>query len=60
MRVAITGTHGIGKTTLIEDFVDQHRNYEGAQARLELEVPLCEVIAASYPPKNVWVKRMSV
>ncbi|KZL11540.1 AAA family ATPase [Pseudovibrio sp. Ad26] len=31
MRVAISGTHGIGKTTLIEDFVDQHRNYEAVQ-----------------------------
>jgi hypothetical protein len=28
MRVAVTGTHGIGKTTLIEDFVETHRDYE--------------------------------
>ncbi|KZL24417.1 EutP/PduV family microcompartment system protein [Pseudovibrio sp. Ad37] len=31
MRIAITGTHGSGKTTLIEDFVDQHLNYEATQ-----------------------------
>ncbi|WP_108817472.1 AAA family ATPase [Pseudovibrio sp. Alg231-02] len=31
MRIAITGTHGSGKTTLIEDFVDQHLTYEATQ-----------------------------
>ncbi|WP_057465372.1 AAA family ATPase [Pseudovibrio sp. POLY-S9] len=31
MRIAITGTHGSGKTTLIEDFADQHLNYEATQ-----------------------------
>ena len=28
MRIAVTGTHGSGKTTLIDDFVDQHADYE--------------------------------
>jgi hypothetical protein len=28
MRIAITGTHGSGKTTLIADFVAANRNYE--------------------------------
>ncbi|RYE11406.1 MAG: hypothetical protein EOP22_00685 [Hyphomicrobiales bacterium] len=28
MRIAVTGTHGSGKTTLIDDFVDRHRHYE--------------------------------
>lgn len=28
MRIAITGTHGSGKTTLIEDFIERHRDYE--------------------------------
>jgi hypothetical protein len=28
MRIAITGTHGSGKTTLIEDFVAAHPDYE--------------------------------
>jgi hypothetical protein len=27
MRIAVTGTHGSGKTTLIEDFLDAHRDY---------------------------------
>ena len=27
MRIAVTGTHGSGKTTLIEDFLDRHRGY---------------------------------
>lgn len=28
MRIAVTGTHGTGKTTLVEDFVSAHRIYE--------------------------------
>jgi len=28
MRIAVTGTHGSGKTTLIDDFLDTHREYE--------------------------------
>lgn len=28
MRIAVTGTHGCGKTTLIDDFVSAHENYE--------------------------------
>lgn len=28
MRIAVTGTHGSGKTTLIDDFADLHRDYE--------------------------------
>jgi hypothetical protein len=28
MRIAVTGTHGSGKTTLIEDFVEAHPDYE--------------------------------
>jgi AAA domain len=28
MRIAVTGTHGSGKTTLIDDFLDMHREYE--------------------------------
>ena len=31
MRIAVTGTHGIGKTTLIDDFADAHRDYEREQ-----------------------------
>lgn len=31
MRIAVTGTHGSGKTTLIDDFVDTHRDYEREQ-----------------------------
>ncbi|KZL12509.1 hypothetical protein PsAD2_03814 [Pseudovibrio axinellae] len=31
MRIAVTGTHGSGKTTLQEDFVDQHQAYEVVQ-----------------------------
>jgi hypothetical protein len=31
MRIAVTGTHGSGKTTLIEDFLDGHRHYEHVQ-----------------------------
>jgi hypothetical protein len=31
MRIAVTGTHGSGKTTLIDDFMDRHRHYEHAQ-----------------------------
>jgi hypothetical protein len=27
MRIAVSGTHGVGKTTLIEDFVEVHRGY---------------------------------
>ncbi|MEQ9692511.1 MAG: AAA family ATPase [Bauldia litoralis] len=29
--MAVTGTHGSGKTTLVEDFLDTHRHYEHAQ-----------------------------
>ncbi|MBY9067826.1 ATP-binding protein [Hyphomonas sp. WL0036] len=29
MRIAVTGTHGVGKSTLIEDFVSAVRAYEG-------------------------------
>jgi GTPase SAR1 family protein len=28
MRIAVTGTHGSGKTTLIEDFLERHPVYE--------------------------------
>jgi len=28
MRIAVTGTHGSGKTTLIDDFVDLHGHYD--------------------------------
>lgn len=28
MRIAVTGTHGCGKTTLIDDFISAHGNYE--------------------------------
>ena len=28
MRIAVTGTHGSGKTSLVDDFVDRHRHYE--------------------------------
>ena len=28
MRIAVTGTHGSGKTTLIEDFLERHPRYE--------------------------------
>lgn len=28
MRIAITGTHGSGKTTLVEDFLERHPHYE--------------------------------
>lgn len=28
MRIAVTGTHGSGKTTLIDDVIDLHRDYE--------------------------------
>ena len=28
MRIAVTGTHGSGKTTLIDDFVSAHSDYE--------------------------------
>lgn len=28
MRIAVTGTHGSGKTTLVEDFVRAHADYE--------------------------------
>lgn len=28
MRIAVTGTHGCGKTTLIEDFISVHGKYE--------------------------------
>jgi hypothetical protein len=31
MRIAVTGTHGSGKTTLIDDFLDGHRQYAHAQ-----------------------------
>lgn len=31
MRIAVTGTHGSGKTTLIDDFADAHRDYEREQ-----------------------------
>lgn len=31
MRIAITGTHGSGKTTLIDDFVATHPGYEHEQ-----------------------------
>ncbi|MCD6039994.1 MAG: hypothetical protein K0S27_1394 [Gammaproteobacteria bacterium] len=29
MRIAVSGTHFIGKTTLIEDFLKRHPNYRG-------------------------------
>lgn len=29
MRIAVTGTHGCGKTTLIDDFISVHGEYEG-------------------------------
>ncbi len=29
MRIAVTGTHGSGKTTLIDDFVEAHPAYDG-------------------------------
>lgn len=28
MRIAVTGTHGSGKSTLVEDFLEQHTGYE--------------------------------
>ena len=28
MRIAVTGTHGSGKTTLVEDFLERHPGYE--------------------------------
>lgn len=28
MHIAVTGTHGIGKTTFIDDFTAVHRDYE--------------------------------
>ena len=28
MRIAVTGTHGSGKTTLVDDFMERHLNYE--------------------------------
>ena len=28
MRIAVTGTHGVGKTTLIGDFLELHRAYQ--------------------------------
>ena len=28
MRIAVTGTHGSGKTTLIDDFVEAHPDHE--------------------------------
>lgn len=31
MRIAVTGTHGSGKTTLIDDFVAAHPAYEHEQ-----------------------------
>lgn len=31
MRIAVTGTHGSGKTTLIDDFADRHRDYAHEQ-----------------------------
>lgn len=31
MRLAVTGTHGSGKTTLIDDFADAHRDYDREQ-----------------------------
>jgi broad-specificity NMP kinase len=31
MRVAVTGTHGVGKTTLIDDFLALRPHYEHAQ-----------------------------
>lgn len=31
MRIAVTGTHGSGKTTLIDDFVEARRDYEREQ-----------------------------
>ena len=31
MRIAVTGTHGSGKTTLIDDFVEAHPHYEREQ-----------------------------
>ncbi len=27
MRIAISGAHFMGKTTLIEDFIEKHPNY---------------------------------
>lgn len=31
MRIAVVGTHGSGKTTLIDDFIDGHRGYAHMQ-----------------------------
>jgi len=31
MRIAVTGTHGSGKTTLIEDFIEAHPDYAHEQ-----------------------------
>jgi len=31
MRIAVTGTHGTGKTTLIDDFLDAHPDYAHEQ-----------------------------
>lgn len=31
MRIAVTGTHGSGKSTLIEDFLESHPGYEHVQ-----------------------------
>ncbi len=31
MRIAVTGTHGSGKSTLIDDFLDGHRTYDHQQ-----------------------------
>ncbi|MBI4048267.1 MAG: AAA family ATPase [Devosia nanyangense] len=31
MRIAVVGTHGSGKTTLIDDFIDGHRDYAHMQ-----------------------------
>ncbi|HEY0853445.1 MAG TPA: AAA family ATPase [Devosia sp.] len=31
MRIAVTGTHGSGKTTLVEDFLERHPGYEHEQ-----------------------------
>jgi GTPase SAR1 family protein len=38
MRIAVTGAHGTGKTTLIEDFLDVQRHYEHVQEPY-LELP---------------------
>jgi len=37
MRIAVTGTHGVGKSTLIDDFVSARRDYESVPEPYWLE-----------------------